>query len=257
MSSVTLYHAASSYYSMIARFALLEAGIPYCSRKMNIHFAKEQLSDRYAAINPLMTVPALVDGDIRLTDSAAILAYAESKTGSRLSDPGQPDSRIVAAHYTIPIERLTFGHAISRIPPFRFMIPRLLLRVCKDLERRASNTSEYRDALLAKAVLNHERIDYFTTGSLKQKLEIERERVRQFVNSLPAPMSDGWLCGDRFGSADIVAAVLLARLSMIAEWSLVSDRPDIILRFERVSARPAFAQADIWTQFHLRRILFQ
>jgi glutathione S-transferase len=257
MSSITLYHAPSSYYSMIARFALIEANAPYCGRKMDIHFAKDQLSGWYAAINPLMTVPALADGETRLIDSAAILAYAQSKAGSSWQEPGPAINRIVEAHYTISIERLTFAHAMNRIPPLRFLLPRLLLRVCRHLERRAQAAPEHRDALLAKARLNHERIDYFTTGSLKEKLEIERQHVRQFVTSLPAPASNAWLCGDKLSAADIVVAVLLARLRMINEWTTLSDRPDIVLWFERISARPAFSQADIWTQFSLRRMLFQ
>ena len=55
-----LYNAPSSYYSMIARYALFEAGLSFENRRMDIHLAKEQLSPWYRAINPKMTVPSLV-----------------------------------------------------------------------------------------------------------------------------------------------------------------------------------------------------
>jgi glutathione S-transferase len=38
-----LYSSPSSYYSMIARLALLECGAAFDIRRMDIHIAKEQL----------------------------------------------------------------------------------------------------------------------------------------------------------------------------------------------------------------------
>jgi glutathione S-transferase len=54
-----LFHAAPSYYSMVARLALAEAGVAYVSRLMDIHLAKQQLSPAYRKLNPHMTVPTL------------------------------------------------------------------------------------------------------------------------------------------------------------------------------------------------------
>jgi glutathione S-transferase len=257
MAILTLYHAPSSYYSMIARWALLEAGLSFDSHRLDIHRTQQQLSDAYLAINPMMTVPALSTGTTVLTDSADILAYAALHAGQHWQ-PGSPESRrIVAAHYAIPIERLTFSKAMSSLPPLRLLFPHLLRSMCRDLSRRMAADPAQRSALQAKLRLNESRIAYFKDGSLSLKLEAERQHVRDFLAQLPAPLADGFLLGDRIGEADIVTAVLLGRLRMISEWPLAKDRPDLARWFDRIAARPAFSQADIWTRLQLRRILFQ
>ncbi len=78
MSSPTLelFHAASSHYSMVARLALTEAQLPWTSRLLDIHLAKQQLSEAYRLLNPAMTVPTLSVEGLLLTDSAEILAFA-------------------------------------------------------------------------------------------------------------------------------------------------------------------------------------
>ncbi len=43
------------------------------------YFSDEQHSEKFLKINPKGEVPALVDGDIVLTDSAAILVYLAGK----------------------------------------------------------------------------------------------------------------------------------------------------------------------------------
>jgi len=58
---------------MIGRLALLEASIPFESKRIDIHITKEQFTSWYQAINPKMTVPTLVDCGHVWTDSKDIL----------------------------------------------------------------------------------------------------------------------------------------------------------------------------------------
>ncbi|KAJ9661072.1 hypothetical protein H2198_002231 [Neophaeococcomyces mojaviensis] len=51
------------------------------------YFKGEQKSDWYAKINPFKTVPAAVDGDMVLTESNAILAYAADLVGATSAYP--------------------------------------------------------------------------------------------------------------------------------------------------------------------------
>src|SRR5262245_46513724 len=55
-----LYHAPSSYYSMIARLALAEGGIAYEPVFVEIHVRMTQQQPDYVRLNPNMTVPTLV-----------------------------------------------------------------------------------------------------------------------------------------------------------------------------------------------------
>jgi glutathione S-transferase len=253
-----LYHASSSYYSMIARLALLEAGVAFDGRSMDIHIAKEQLAPWYAAINPRRTVPALVEGERIWRDSRDILAVAAERAASLWLAPDEGTratiDAIVAAHYEIPIERLTFAKAMARMPPARWLFPRMLRGIVRDLEAELPRAADA-DAVRAKIAVNTERLAYFTGGRLADKLEAEREHVRRFLATLPKP--EELLFGAKPTAADVVVTVLLGRLKMIGEWSLSASQPDISDYFARMQARPAFAAADIWTRFQLHRIMLR
>ena len=253
-----LYNASSSYYSMIGRYSLLEAGVPFEGRRMDIHIAKEQLSPWYLAINPAMTVPTLTDGEQSWLDSQTILKFAAMRAGDRWMDADPalsiPIEQIVQAHYDLPIERLTFGKALVRIPPLRFIVPRMLRSIIHKLEGDLAHSTST-SATEAKIALNRERLAYFTEGNLVDKLQIERDRIQQFIKGLPEPAS--LLFGDKPSSADILTAVLFGRLKMIGEYNLLPQTSPLIMWFERVQLRPAYREADIWTHFQPLRILLK
>ena len=193
-----LYNASSSYYSMIARYALLESGISFENRRMDIHLAKEQLTDWYRAINPHMTVPSMIEGTKIWTDSQDILNFAALNASQQWMDSDSELNlkiqQIIYAHYNITIERLTFGKALITIPPLRFIIPRMLGKIIKKLEKEEKNTTNNTD-LAAKIALNQQRLDFFTAGNLQEKLALERNSVLNFLEKLPIPQH--FLFGDK------------------------------------------------------------
>lgn len=253
-----LYNTPSSYYSMIARLALLEAGVSFTNRKMDIHFAKEQLSNWYMALNPHMTVPTLVDGEQIFTDSKDILALAASSAKDHWLD-ATPDLKrgiqdLVQNFYAIPIEDLTFAKAMSKSSLLRFIFPKILGKIIKNLKAELS-TTENPEAVRAKIAINEARIHYFTQGSLIEKLNVERNRVSSFLATLPTPRD--LLFGDKPSSADIVICVLLGRINMIGENELLKPFPELTKWFNRMQQRPSFRAADIWQKFQLWRVLLR
>jgi glutathione S-transferase len=74
------YHPASTTSRMIMLFAS-EEGIDLDYKVVDL-FTGEHLKPDFAAINPNCMVPALDDGDFRLTESSAILKYLADKVGS-------------------------------------------------------------------------------------------------------------------------------------------------------------------------------
>lgn len=253
-----LYHASSSYYSMIARLALHSAKVSFTSRRMDIHLAKEQLSDWYLKINPHMTVPSLVDDAQTLTDSRDILKYA-ARLGNQQwmdSDPAlsQRIENIVAGQYAIPIEKLTFGKTLLSIPPLRLIVPKMLRGIIHKLETEMASTPDPL-ALTKKITINRERLTYFTEGKLADKLEIERTHVRNFLNTLP--VTSAMLFGEKTSSADVVTAVLLGRLKMIGEYRVVDHDSPLDQWFTRMQATEAFKQSDIWMRFQPWRIVLK
>lgn len=253
-----LYNAPSSYYSMVARLALLEANVSFENRRMDIHVAKEQLSSWYRALNPNMTVPTLVDGKNVFTDSRDILRFARTKAGDTWADAEsvhQPNiAKIVDAFYEIPIEDLTFGKAMIKFPLLRFVFPKILGGIVKKLRAELSACPDP-DAVLAKIALNEKRIAYFTQGCLLDKLNAERHRISDFLRTLPDPSPN--LFGDKTSSADVVCCVLLGRLKMAGEYGLMKSFPSLDAWFSRVEGTDNFLKADIWTKFRLSRVLLR
>ena len=253
-----LYNAPSSYYSMVARLALLEANVPFENRRMDIHVAKEQLSSWYRALNPHMTVPTLVDGKHVFTDSRDILRFASIKAGDTWADAEslhQPNiDKIVDAFYQIPIEDLTFGKAMIKFPILRFVFPKILGSIVKKLRAELATCPDP-DAVRAKIALNEGRIAYFTQGSLADKLDIERNRIFSFLRGLPTPPAN--LYGEKMSSADVVCCVLLGRLKMAGEYGIVESFPALDAWFSHIQHSDNFIKADIWMKFQLSRILLK
>lgn len=74
------YHPLSTTSRPLMLFAA-ESGLDIDFKVVDL-FTGEHLQPPYAAINPSCQVPALEDGDFRLTESSAILKYLADKTGS-------------------------------------------------------------------------------------------------------------------------------------------------------------------------------
>ena len=253
-----LFHAAPSYYSMVARLALTEAGLPFTSRLLDIHLAKQQLSDAYRQLNPQMTVPTLRGPGLLLTDSSTILSYAAQQVGEGWLDgnPGLAGAiqQAVAGHYAIAIETLTFSKLLVTKPLMRAVVPKVLAGLSRGLEERAAHAADGGASLRAKAEQNRERLATFTTAPIDETLAAMRQQVRHYLNELPPVGAGAGLFGDRLSSADIVVAVLLGRLTMADELALL-ERDDLRGWWQRFQQRPSFTAADIWTRFQRRRFL--
>ena len=80
---ITLYHCVDAR-SFRALWALEEVGVPY-DLKM-LPFPPRYLARHYLAVNPLGTIPLMIDGETRMTESAAICQYlAERYAGPPLA----------------------------------------------------------------------------------------------------------------------------------------------------------------------------
>ncbi len=75
---ITLYHCAAAR-SFRPLWTLEELGLPY-DLKM-LPFPPRALAKEYLGLNPLGTIPLLLDGDTRMTESAAIAQYLVTRYG--------------------------------------------------------------------------------------------------------------------------------------------------------------------------------
>ena len=105
---LTLYHCADAR-SFRALWALEELGLPYELKLLP--FPPRALAPEYLQENPLGTIPLLVDGETRMTESAAIVQYLATRDGpSALSvEPGDPA-------YGLFLNGLHYGEATLTFP---------------------------------------------------------------------------------------------------------------------------------------------
>src|SRR5208283_2270557 len=87
---ITLYHCVDAR-SFRALWALEEVGVPY-ELKM-LPFPPRYFAREYLEVNPLGTIPLLIDGETRMTESAAICQYL----AERYAGPEPPERRLPQA----------------------------------------------------------------------------------------------------------------------------------------------------------------
>jgi glutathione S-transferase len=198
---IKLYHCADAR-SFRALWALEEVGAPY--ELELLPFPPRFMKREYLQINPLGTIPCLIDGDTKMTESAAICQYL----GDRYSAPPLIVARDEPA-YGAYLNALHFGEATLTFPQT------IVLRY---------GALEPPDRRVPQVATDYTR---WTIA-----------RMRAFLTMLAGAE---YVAAGRFTMADISVgySVLLARSIGIG-----GEVPEALnVYFERISARPAFARA--------------
>lgn len=106
---ITLYHCADAR-SFRPLWALEELGLDYDLRMLP--FPPRFLAREYLQENPLGTIPLLVDGETRMTESSAIVEYLSRKYGAGSGLAVEPDETGFGAW----LNALHFGEATLTFP---------------------------------------------------------------------------------------------------------------------------------------------
>jgi glutathione S-transferase len=198
---ITLYHCANAR-SFRPLWMLEELGIPY--RLMMLPFPPRARAPDYLGINPLGTIPLLIDGETSMTESAAICQYLATRYGpSPLAvSPDQPA-------YGRFLNFLHFGEATLTFPQT------LVLRYgrLEPEERR-----------------------------LPQVVEDYARWFMARLRAVTAAMEAGdWICAGRFTAADVsvgYALLFAERLDLAGRFS-----PGVAGYWRRLQARDGFQRA--------------
>jgi glutathione S-transferase len=199
--TMTLYHCSGAR-SVRPLWTLLELGIPH--ELVTLQFPPRVFNKEFKEINPLGTVPCLVDGDLNMTESAGICQYLVDRYG-----PSDLAVRIEEPDYGAYINWLHRSDATLTFPQtiyFRYT-------QLEPEERRLLQAAEdYRIWFLA--------------------------RLRSVESALE---NRDYLCAGRFTIADIAVsyALFFAKRLKIDE----AFTPNIQRWYERVTDRPAFREA--------------
>jgi glutathione S-transferase len=203
---IELYHCHDAR-SFRALWALEELGLPY--QLHMLPFPPRMLAPEYLEKNPLGTIPLLIDGDVRMTESAAIPQYLATRYGPTPLAVGadEPD-------YALWLDWLHRSEATLTFPQT------IVLRYTRlePEERRVKQAADdYAQWFLSR--LRH------LTRALADRAQANQE----------------WLCAGRFTMADVCVgyALLFAKtLNLDHKFS-----PEVSAYWDRLAARPAFIAA--------------
>lgn len=118
MSTLILYDYWRSSAAYRVRIALKLKGLTYESRPVNLAEG-EQLKEPYASINPHSAVPMLLDGNVKLTQSLAIIEYLDERHPNPPLLPTTPEhraqARAIAQHIACDIHPLNTPRILKYI----------------------------------------------------------------------------------------------------------------------------------------------
>ena len=196
----TVYYAPNAR-SLRVLWALEEMGAPYDVSR--VQFPPRQRMPEYLDINPLGTIPAMVDGEVTLTESMAICEYLAEKHGGDLAvAPGAPGR----ADY---LQWCYFGEA-SLVQPLGTMI--------------RNSRVEPKDA------------------GLERVISEAREGYILRLAALESRLADHpFLAADRFTLADISNAYALNLAGLLGLDDQLGR--ETAAYWSRLKARPAFGRA--------------
>ncbi|XP_050237354.1 glutathione S-transferase 2-like isoform X2 [Mercurialis annua] len=116
--NLVLYSYWESSCAWRVRFALKLKGLPYEYRAVDLSKG-EHFSPEFERLNPLHYVPVLIDGDMVISDSFAILLYLEEKYPQKTLLPEDPQQRALnmqaASIVSSSIQPLHMGSTLKYI----------------------------------------------------------------------------------------------------------------------------------------------
>jgi ganglioside-induced differentiation-associated protein 1 len=249
-----LIHAASSYYSMIARLAIAEAGIACEFSTLDIHARMDQFEPAYAKLNRNMTVPTLVLPDRVLDQSRDIMEWALAQIGM---ESNAESRQWVDRHYAFPIEQLTFGWLLSWNHLARWLVPSRLSSARNRLETLAKTNPDLAATYRARAEVFAERVNVFNIATVRELFHTRRRDALALLDDLGRALSDDRpvLVPPHYGCADVVFTTFLARMEFVGMRREITKRPALARYYGAMRQRPNFAAADMWTRLQPLRML--
>jgi glutathione S-transferase len=199
---IELYHCKDAR-SFRALWALEELGLPYTLHTMP--FPPRVRVPEYLEQNPLGTIPLLVDGTTRMTESSAIPQYLATRYG-----PTPLALTLDEPDYGLWLDWMHRSEATLTFPQT------IVLRYTR---------FEPDERKLQQAADDYTQWFFSRLKHLTRALEDGRE----------------WLCAGRFTTADICTAyALLLAIDLKLDYKF---SPEIAAYWERASTRPAFLAA--------------
>jgi glutathione S-transferase len=210
---LTVHHLENSRSQRIL-WLLEELGVDYeierYGRDKKTSLAPPELKD----IHPLGKAPVVVDGDVTIAESGAIIEYLvyEYDDGGLQPEEGTPEW--LAYKYWLHYAEGTF---------MPLMIISLILN-------RIDTASPFFVRPIAKGITTTVRLSYLN-ANIKRNLEFMEQSLTEST----------WFCGNRFTAADVQMSFALEAAEVRTDLS--NEYPHLADFLQTIRARPAYKQA--------------
>jgi len=246
-----LYHIPSSYYSTVARLALVEKGVDYRGVLMDLYVRQEHYEPWFVAINPHITIPALVHGETVLTTSDEIMAYVDESFDGPALSPSEQSAKSqqaawLARHQQVVIEDMTMGTLLPKKPFFYKKFIHALERQKQRASTYMTEHAELASAYQAKIAVIDRRLEAFSKNKIAITQQQSEADIVDYLQQLNEKIGDKPLfLGENYTLCDIVNTALLARLQFIKRDDLIAAHPSVQAYWQRLQARDSFAKASV------------
>ncbi len=244
-ADVLLYDHPGSICSQMARLALVEKGVPFARRTIDIMVTAEQFEPWYTALNPKAVVPTLKIGDEIVTDTIRIVYRIDrafegppltpSDTAAAAAMDGMMKD-IMGLHYGV----LLYSRRLDAAGKSPTVIER-----GKYLREQLAKHPE-RAEVLERRIAGNDRL----LEILADPAEVERhvDAARALVGRLDQAIDGSdFVCGDRYTLADTFAAPCLARFRIhgFEPWWSGGDNANVAGYYRRMKERPSWSIAGV------------
>lgn len=240
--ALRLYHDWDSVCSFKVRMCLAEKGIPWEARRVDL-IRFEHLQPAYLALNPNGVVPTIEHDGVVVIESSIINEYLDEVfPGPRLT-PATPADRAQMRQW-VKYQDDVLYHT-QRPATFQLMVKRKLSSLTRD--DIAALVAAHPQPQRARHFLDWATgpVDPAVVDDAKAKLDAVLLRLEGRLAAAP------WLAGDTYSLAECAYAPFIDRLRRLAFEALWDDKPRVADWMERVTARPAFAQAVSPKEFEM------
>jgi glutathione S-transferase len=212
---MVVVHHLNNSRSQRVLWLLEELGVPYEVKRYERDPKTMLAPPALLAIHPLGKSPVIVDGDVTLAESGAIIEYLVEKYGDgRLIPPAGTPQRLRYTYW------LHYAEGSAMTP--------LLLKLVFD--RVAANPAPWPISAIARRIAATVT-DAFIAPNIKRHFD----HIESELNSHP------WFAGEQFTAADVQMSFPLE--IAVPRAGLNPSRPKSIAFLERIHAREAYKRA--------------
>lgn len=242
MTEVLLYDHPASICSQMARLALVEKGVPFRRRSVDIMEKAEQFEPWYIALNPRAVVPTMVIGEEVVTDTIRIVRRVDAEFSGPPLAPADPApmerwlTAIMGLHYGV----LLYAGRLEADRTSPTIIARGRL-----LHRLQAERPELR-ALLEKRLEGNARLQAILKrpGAVASHIDAARALVADMECAL---VENAFLAGEAHSLADCFATAALARFRIhgFEDWWSDGRNAHVAAYYAAMKRRPSFAAAGV------------